>query len=207
MVTLITTIKNKNQLESLYRNLVCLEPDRKLGLDFLCLASQDLYLECRNKIPALFDGGECIVVSVPDPDFKCAKEYLTDKNKYVFLSSSDYVMSFGCVGKLYRDYLENRDAGFISGMALNFGNAFYWVKDVYGYPDFCGLREKELFNGLNPIDIASPRALMTKTSIFKDVYCSANVDGGFEYSFGIKLRRQGYQNYLDTRVELRQEVK
>lgn len=183
-----------------------MEPDWKLGLDILCLVpNKDLYLQCRDFLLDRVDRGECLVSYVQGEDFKFAIDNLTDKNKYVFLLDNGYILPLGGIGKIYQSYLEKRDAGFISAFATFYGGAFYWVKDIYGYPDYIGIKERTLEKELEEVDIASPRGLMTKTSLFKDIYCSPNIDGGFDYSFGIKLRRQGYQNYVNTKVAMRQE--
>lgn len=208
MITLITLIKNEQQLDNFKRNLVSLESTFNLGLDILCLVNdKNFYLKVRDYLLLAINRGECRIEYIEGENIKKAKDFITDNNPYVFILDCDYILPMGGIDTLYMNYLEKPNAGFISGMALNFGNAFYWVEDVYDSPYFQGIENIKLKEGLVAVDVSAPRALLTKTYLFKEVYCAENVDGAFDYSFGIKLRRQGYQNYLNTNVKLRQEIK
>ena len=81
----------------------------------------------------------------------------------------------------------------------------YWVDDIYGsetkWPKFVKSNEKELSGTTVDIDIASPYGMLTKMDLYRELFCLSDLDGYSGYSYGIRLRRQGYRNLLDTRVE------
>lgn len=205
MITIITIVHFESDFEGLKRNLASLEPDWKLGLNLLCLATNEkIFLECRNFLKENIDRGECLVVYEKKAEvegFKAANGYLNDEG-WVLLLDNAWVLPEGTLEKLYKQTLEIRGPGFISAVAGINENMFLWVKDIYDIPDFIGANINEL-SGMVPIDIAAPRGLLTQTKLFKEVFCTGGIDGAGEFSYGIKLRRQGYQNYLNTEVKMR----
>lgn len=201
MVTLIYPITRRQSLESLKRSLANLEPDWKLGVDLLCVVKwKNLYTEVRDYLQANVDRGEVLTVYEPDGDpLKRAKEYIGSKNKYVYLSG-EVVIPYNALGKLYRNYIENPNLGFVTGISTDYPLA-YWVEDIYGWSKFIRSNEKNLEGDTIEIDISSPYGMLTKTDLYKELFCMSDLDEYSGYSYGIRLRRQGYKNLLDMRVE------
>lgn len=199
MISLVTIIESESDFDNLKRNLNSLEPDWKLGVDILCLvADEELYPKVRNYLQGVADKGDCLVV-FGEPFFEEVKQYLNDKNEYIFLLGKGTILPSGSLTRLYFDYLLYRGAGFVSG-----AGSYIKVKDFY--KEFVGnkiILDNSEPNGIDYVDSCKPKALLTKTNLFKEFW--QDVEDYGEYSYGINLRRKGYQNYIDNRVVLRQE--
>lgn len=206
MISIITSISDRAGFENLKRSLINLEPDWSLGVDIICLVRDEkLYVESRNFLRENVDRGECLVLfNETDEPFKEGVNIVTDKNPYVYLASEKVLIPRGGVTKLYRDYLEKPKAGLISGRFVEYPTV-YWVKDVYGeLPHYIYSNERDIGLGLlMGIDTCTASGLMTKTDLYRELFGFSDLDGYGGYSFGIRLRRQGYKNYLDTGVELK----
>lgn len=201
MVTVITLVSNREGFDNLKRNIVSFESDWKIGLDILCIVSDyNLYLECRNFLHENVDKGECLVVYEQDATLKSGKEYLDWKNEYVFLLAENVRVPSGGITKLYKTYLEKPQAGFITG-EWNLFPTVRWVKDIYGAPKYIYSNEPSPYGLRMDIDVAEVYGIMTKTNLYKELFCLDNLDGYGSHSFGIRLRRQGYKNYINTGVE------
>lgn len=200
MISIVSLVTKTAGFENLKRNLISLEPDWKLGVDILCLVDdKELYLEVRDFLAQSVNRGEVLVVY--DESLKAGKEYLSNKNEFVFLLSEDTLIPGGCLTKLYQDYIEKREAGFISGIDKSFPSVF-WVKDLYGQPKYVFSNEKDL-EGLAEVDTSPIYGLLTRASTYKELFCLGDLDGYGSLSYGIRLRRQGYQNYINTGVAYR----
>lgn len=202
MITIITSITSQEGFETLKRSLYNFEPDWKLGLDLLCFVhKQELYLECRNFLLDAVDRGECLVVYEEKKTLKVGREYLSPKNEFVFLLNEGVLVPFGGIGKLYKDYFEKNTAGFICGVEKDIPQVF-WVKDIYGCPQYIYSNNDNLAkNGLVEVDVSNITGMLTKTSLYEELFCYGDLDGYGSLSYGIRLRRQGYKNFIDTRVE------
>lgn len=201
MISVITLISSRSGLEVLKRNLASLEPDWKLGVDLLCIVNdKTLYLECRDYLLTAVDRGECLVVYDDNGKLKSGLEYIWGNNPYVFLLKEGVILPRGTLKRLYKNYLENPNAGFITGDCGEYP-AIWWVKDIYGSPRYVYQNEKPGVQSITEVDVCLDGGLMTKYGLYKDVYCLGELDGYGEYSFGVRLRRQGYQNYINTGVE------
>lgn len=205
MISIITSVSSEEGFENLKRSLINLEPDWKLGVDLLCFVSdKNLYLECRDFLKENVDRGECLVLFEEGEPFKKGVEIVSGKNPYVFLASEKVLIPRGGVTQLYKDFLEKPKAGLISGRFTAYPTV-YWVKDIYGeLPHYIYSNEKDIGLGLlMDIDTCTISGVMTKTDLYKELFNFSNLEGYGGYSFGIRLRRQGYKNYLDTGVELK----
>ena len=199
MITIITLINNQEDYEVLKRNLVSLETDWDLGLALLCIVSnKELYLEVRNFLLENVNRGECRVVY--GSSLKDGKDYLSDNNSLVFLLNVGVIIPQNTLTRLYKNYVDKPQAGFISGILKEYPIAC-WVKNIYSHPQFVYFNEKEKYDLLMDVDVSACWGLLTKVSLYKELFCTEGLDGYGEYSFGIKLRRQGYKNYVDTGVE------
>lgn len=206
MISIITSISDNEGFENLKRSLINLEPDWQLGVDLLCIVRDEkLYLESRDFLRENVDRGECLVLfEDTDEPFKRAVEIVSNKNKYVYLASEKILIPRGGITQLYKDFLEKPKAGLITGRFTGFPTV-YWVKDVYDeLPHYIYSNEKDLGLGLlMDIDTCTISGVMTTMDLYKELFDFSNLEGYGGYSFGIRLRRQGYKNYLDTGVELK----
>lgn len=210
MVTVITVIKDSKDFNILKRNLISLESNWNLGVDVLCLVSdQKLYLECREYITKAYNAEQSLVAYNKEASLKSAKEYLTFKNEYVFLLGRGVKIPSGVLFALLKDYTNNPKAGFFSGVLNNVPTAS-WVEDIYSPAHFKYLYENDpmrIDGEIINVDIYPIMGLMTKTSLYREYFCLPDLEDYGEYSFGIRLRRQGYENYIDTNVKYRNGVK
>ena len=202
MISVITTITNRKNLKTLQENLVALEADWHLGVDLLCLVgNENLYLEVRDYVASAVDKGEPLVV-YDDKGLKAGQEYLGSRNEYVFLLGENIRIPTGCLTKLMKDFDNKKSAGFIGGVRKELPSV-YWVDDIYGSPHYVYSNEKKDLEGLIEVDVSPVYGLLTKTQLYKELFCLSDLDGYGSLSYGIRLRRQGYKNYLSMEVGLR----
>ncbi len=203
MITVITKISNDKGFNLLKKNLTNLEPDWKIGLNLLCVISdKNLYLKCRDYLQCNIERGECLVVFNEKDGLKAAKDYLNNSNDLVFLLNEGVELSYGGLGKLYETFMEKPWAGFITGLFKEYPQV-YWVKDLYGSPQFIYYDKNKSFDLIMGIDISPVFGILTKKSLYKELFCLSDLENYGGYSYGIRLRRQGYQNYINTGVILR----
>ena len=201
MISIITFINFKEDFEVLKRNLVSLEPDWGIGVDLLCIVTnKNLFLECRDFLLKNVDRGECLVEYNERATLKSGVEYLNNKNDYVLLLRPGFLIPDGGVAKLYKSFLEKPQAGFIAGRCINLPTA-HWTSNIYGKPEeFFYWRPGFDEGGLVEVDMDAIQCVLTKADLYREIYCSEDLEDYQGYSYGIKLRRQGYQNYVDTKV-------
>ena len=198
-------ITDRKGFDFLKRNLVNLEPDWKLGVDLLCMVqNKNLYTEVRNYLQTDIDRGEVLIIHEPEGNLlKKAKNYIGTKNEYVYLSAEQKI-PYNVLEKLYKSYLEKQSLGFVTGIYTTYPEV-YWVDDIYNSgeksPKFFSTDEKEIPGSVVNIDTASPYGMLTKTDLYKELFCMEDLDKFGKYSYGIRLRRKGYQNLLDMSVE------
>ena len=199
MITIITLVSSRDGFETLKRNLINFEPDWNLGVDLLCLVSdKKLYLECRDFLLDNANRGECRVVL--GDSLKHGREEIEGKNPYIFILGEGILIPFGGLTRLYNTMSDKPQAGFVSGVFKQYP-VVYWVKDIYGSPKYVYSNEKTNYDLRMSVDVAPVHGLLTKTNLYKELFCMSDLDGYGGYSFGIRLRRQGYKNYVDTGVE------
>ena len=201
MITITTILSGRSGFEALKRNLVSLEPDWKIGVDILCVVTdKSLFVECRNFLNENVDKGECLVFYDKDATLKSVGEYLGSRNPLVFILAENVILPIGGLSKLYRNYLEYPDAGFVTGECKDYP-VVRWVRDIYGAPQYIYSNEKTEYDLFTKIDVCPVLGILTKTHLYKELFCLDNLEGYGSYSYGIRLRRQGYQNYINTGVE------
>ena len=199
MITVITSITKQQGFENLQRNLVSFESDWQLGMDILCLvADKQLYLEVRDYLKQNVDRGESLIV-YDEGGLKAGGEYLGNRNEFVFLLDEDTLIPSGHITKLYNNYLDKRGAGFISGIEREFP-CVLWVEDLYAQPRYIWSNTKDQ-HGLIEVDTSPVYGILTKANTYKELFCLGDLDSYGSLSYGIRLRRQGYQNYVNTEVE------
>lgn len=203
MISVITSVIDRQGFENLERNLISLEPDWNLGMDLLCIVKEEnLFEEVGDFLKKGVNRGKCVVVQ-DDKGLKAGGDYLEYKNDYVFLLDNRMLLQSGSITSLQKGFLDNPTAGFIGGLNGN-QPSVYWVKDIYGVPQYI-YSEGDLERGLIEVDTSSVHGILTKTNLFEELFGLSDLDGYGSLSFGIRLRRQGYQNYVDTRVRYREE--
>lgn len=204
MITVIYPLTTRKGFEKLKRNLNSLEPDWELGIDFLCIiGDKDLYLEARDYLLERIDRGGCLVsYSESENLLRAGVDLVDSKNKYIYLANENLIMPHGSITKLYKDLLERPEAGFISGVYTKYPSV-YWVKDIYGLPQYIYSNEKPEFAAIMDIDTTTTYGLLTKVDLYKELFSLSDLEGYGSYSYGIRLRRQGYKNYIDTGVQFK----
>ena len=199
MISIVNSITKPLGLDNLKRNLVSLETDIHLGINLLCLVNEkNLYLEVRDFLTLAVNWGECLVEYEEDSlGLKNGKKYVTDKDEYVFLLGEDVLIPSGTITKLYEDYLFKKEAGFVAGAVVE-KLPIFWVEDVYSEsPEYLS---RSVTDRIVLVDNCRIQGLLTKTDLYKEIFCSDDLPVYGELSYGIKLRRRGYQNYLDTEL-------
>ena len=206
MVTLITLISGRKGFDNLKKTLVNLEPDWKIGLNILCLVSdENIFPEVRNYLVNVVNRGECLIEYVKNGTLKSGEPFLSDKKEFVFLLDENIVLPFRGLSKLVNNYVEKSTAGVISGIVENSPN-FFWVENIYDeFPDYkCSDRKLEDYALLENVDICPSVGMLTEKSLYREFFCSEDLESYGENSFCIKLRRRGYMNYVNTGVKYKQ---
>lgn len=203
MVEVIVLLNSFEQYLAYRRNLYILGLDLGLIKNMITFcADENLYIELRNADSVLTSTNNLILWYQEDSFIKNIQEVnnsLRINPEYVFILEGDYLIPAHCLQKLLVDYIEHPMAGFVSAVSTVNGEEFYYSKDIYDGPDFTILNEKDLTGGVLEIDTALPKVMLIRKQVFDDNF-DKKLDGFGQYSFGIKLRRQGYKNYLDTGV-------
>ncbi len=204
MISIITSVTNEKNLDRLKTSYFNVEKDMQLGLNWLCLVNNEgLYLECRN----FFDSSDkenLVVYSRKENLNKESIQYLTWANPYTYIANENVIIPSGGLTKLYKDFLEKPTAGLITGEFIEFPIS-YWVKDIYGDAEYINPSSVDgnNFEMLMDIDTTSIYGIMTPTNLFKEYFGMGDLENYGNRSYGIRLRRQGYKNYLDTSVKFR----
>ena len=205
MITIVTYISTQQGFENLKKSIINLESDYGLGLNILCIVGEkELYLTCRNWLQMNVDRAGCLTVFYDgDNPLEWSKENLTFNDPYVYLANQNVVIPRGGISLLYSDYVYKPTAGFISGLFAEYPTVC-WVEDIYDVgSERYRWGDKKIHNdNLAEVDTVYPTGLLTKSLVFRDLFCKTKLEGYDNLSYGIRLRRQGYKNYLDTRVRL-----
>ena len=115
------------------------------------------------------------------------------------MSNENIVLPAQCVSRLARHYIERRGAGFYAGHFTEYETT-YWVSEIYSdNPERIKWSDQ---SGLVKVDTAIPFAMITRLANFKDLFCQAELGEFGPLSYGIRLRRQGYENYVDFDVKI-----
>ena len=205
MITLIIPITNRQGYENFKRSLVNLETDWHLGINVVCLVAdgnEKLLLECKKFLTENIDLGNCLVLHEKGDLYKKASLYIGLSDDYVFLANENVVIPLNAITKLYADYLEYRGAGFITGVFEAYPTV-YWVEDIYEDKDprYIYSNERPLLDRIVEVDVSATYGILTKSSLYRSLYCLHNHKKYGQLSYGIWLRRQGYKNYIDTTVK------
>lgn len=201
MVNIVFTVTTRKGLANLERSLINIAPDL-VGNRVLCLVQGEpqLYVDCRQSIKEKIDKCETLVVYVEEDEhlFRKADEYL-DKGDFVFVSNENVILPKRCVSRLANHYIERRGAGFYAGHFVEYETT-YWVSDIYNdKPERIKWKDQQ---GLVEVDTAIPFAMVTRLKTFKELFCQAELGDFGPLSYGIRLRRQGYINYVDFDVRI-----
>lgn len=131
------------------------------------------------------------------------KEHISDKNEFVFLVEDDGLFPTRTLKKLTQRYLENTDAGFISGIEIGRWGHLHigaWeFDDIYNPTTTTSPPKKE---GIHKIDAAGLYCCLTKTKTYlKHNFEPLDKALGPDAHFGLTLRQKGFLNYVDYDVQ------
>lgn len=200
MVTLITVLNDKNNLNLLKQNLLAVQSTKQYGLDIICITKdKELYLTCRDILMDDEDS-ESLVIYEKKATLEQAAKYISDKNEYVFLLKEGIKIPFDGLTQLLRDYYINNHAGFISAL-FNSYPIIYKIDDIYGKFENYHYKDSWEENSLVEVDTTPVKAMLTKTKLYKDIFCKDDLVDWKDYSYGVQLRRKGYKNFIDTKIK------
>ena len=203
MISVVIPIAKAGGIQRFRRILVGLEADRHLGLDILGITNdQDTFIEARNSIS---DSGVLLAYSEKEELLKAAEQYLNPNNKYVFLTNGNLVIPSKAITKMYRHFLNNRGVGFVSGVIDR--PVVYWVDNILSNsdsPKYVYSSERNDLDDFAQIDTTGVYGMLTKYSLYKEYYCMQDLEKFRGYSFGVRLVRSGYQNYVDNTIHLKE---
>ena len=202
MITIILSISYQGGFGNLKRNVVNIDKDLRAGNSLLCIVSdKKLYVECRDFIREYFGGVNCLVVfSTRQLPLRESLEYLGDKNEFVFVANENLYLPPNTISGLYKDYTEHPKAGFIAGHFIEYPVG-YWVNDIYSRAPKVIYSDERKLEDFQEVDInLPPYGLLTRTNLFKDFFFRSLAHNG---NYGLTLRRQGYTNYVDTKIRFR----
>lgn len=126
---------------------------------------------------------------------------------YVFGIEDDTLVPEDSLKKLLKGYSLNKGVGFIEGVELGRWGATYvgaWkCDDIYNPTRILSLSEQEASGGLQAIDSGGFYCFLTKldTYLEHEFKPYENNALGPDADFGLSLRRNGYQNYIDTSIQ------
>lgn len=207
MISIIYPVPGERELEILKRTIVNLELDWRLGLEIICV----VWTESVRKVVRDFldenvgvRTGKVVMYEGHEPYKQC--EALSDESEFVFLSPAR--IPWACVSRLYEDFKKKPKAGLITGVNIDCGGAFpNEVDNLYSNaPKLVNVRKNSDTDELEEIGTAPLMGIMTKTKTFKELIGLEDLPCCGVYSYGIRLKRQGYQNWQDKNVRYREEV-
>ena len=133
-------------------------------------------------------------------------DYKFAKSNYIFGVEDDTIVPPDALIKLHHGYMIYPNAGFIEGLELGRHSDTYvgaWrVDDIYTTSSFTSLSEQDISGEIQPIDSGGLYCFLTKYHAYIDHIFKPfeNNDLGPDANFGISLRRDGYENFIDTSI-------
>ncbi|WP_088319576.1 hypothetical protein [Kineosporia sp. R_H_3] len=123
-------------------------------------------------------------------------------SEYVFGLEDDTIVPRMALQRLYETYALFPHAGFVSGVELGrwgIAHVGAWLADnVY---ETISLKTPPMGEGIQPVDAAGFYCFLTKTQHYRKHTFKPYEDAlGPDVDFGLALRRNGYQNYLNWSV-------
>lgn len=227
--TIILPISRDKYIDRIFSSLELLECDRSLTNLLVIVDSRDnqnLYLKARNltneikfkeKLCFAFsdDGsgdidtidGRRIRISNIHNQFRVILKTSNLKNSdFIFGIEDDTLFPEDSLLKFQNFYSLNPHAGFIEGLELGRHSCTYagaWkVDDVYTTSSFTSISEEDVQKGVSSIDSGGFYCFMTRLETYTNHLFKPfeNNDLGPDADFGISLRRNGFENFIDSSV-------
>ncbi len=218
ITTIILTISRKDFLTEVLTSLELLECDAT-RTNILCIVDGDsnLYLHVRNLIQDLKFNTR-LTVQYPDKtpikkydvNFRrnriaklhiFAKDYIGDCDN-VFLTEDDTIIPRDTLHKLLKIRSENLSFGMAEGVELGRWGIPYvgaWkFDDIYEPKVLTSLERKE--SGIDTIDAGGFYCSLIKTDLYKLFSFDLFENLGPDISFGLDLRRTGYEVFIDWSI-------
>lgn len=202
MVTVICKITSALGFENLKKTITHLEYDQHLGVNLLCLVNdKQLFLNMRDYCQEAYDIGQHLVV-FDDGDIDI-KNLLTGSDEYVLVLNENVVLPRCAISDFYDVYKQDKNAGLVTGDFVEY-NIPYWTEDFYSNVLNSSSREEHRINNeIIEIDTTPIFAILTKIELYTELSLETPLEGLGSSSYGIRLRRLGYRNYMTTKVSLR----
>ena len=203
MISVIFSITGRQGFENFKETVVHELPDlSRKGVNTLCLVNdKNLYLECRDFLQNAILETEILTHYVEDKNPLVRASDLLAKDKYVFIVNENIVLPSGALRKLYRAFVEYPFAGFMAGHLTDY-NVEYWVENVY--MDYSPTKRcNKSLTGMVEIDTCIPYAILTKSILFKELFFEKPIGDYGSLSFGVRLRRKGYRNFVLGNVKVK----
>lgn len=216
--TVILLVSKKDHLAQMFARLELLKCDKKkTNLLVYVDGPLTLFQSARNyTVNSKFNQKLCVNRNKGQPDVSNQrkrrrriadihneiKEHIANCD-YVFLVEDDTLLPTNALDKLIGHALIDGYAGFISGVQLGrhgFLHVGAWKVDSVYEP--YGIESTGVDEGLQPVDAAGLYCCLIK----KDLYMAHHFEPfekilGPDVDLGIKLRQQGYQNYVDYSIK------
>lgn len=213
MVILVFQVGTITAMGNLRHSLANILPDTNEDTKILCVVGDDeLYPRVRNIIddamsdlppkPSGYIEHLTVLAASKHGMFNEAKDYIEpgiSASTRVFVSNCSVVLPMGSVTKLLYDYYLFPNAGMITGLFDEFPQPC-WLENVYSNNSpTVKWDERKTNPGLVEIDTYLPYGIVMRLEEFRDTDFS--YDGEYKGLFpGVRLRRLGYKNYLDTTI-------
>jgi hypothetical protein len=221
VVTIVVPVSRSDNLSLFFTSLENLQCDaRKTNLLAIVDGSDDLYLEVRNfvqnsrfneKLTVKFASAQKARLRGERrkriADIHNYAKTIIGDCKYVFSLEDDTIIKRDALAQLLRTYREYPHAGLVSGLELGRWGTYYigaWkLDDIYNPTLVQSLMPESPQRALVEVDGTGLYCLLTKREHYVDHFFKDLEDGamGPDIEFGVSLRREGYTNIVDWRVQ------
>ena len=216
-VTIILLVSREEYIEKVLSSIELLDcSSESTNLFAVVDSNNELFVKTRNlvektrfnkKLVVKYDGGFIDKHDYLARRYRIAdihnyiKKYLFNSD-YIFIVEDDTIIQSDTLKKLLLNYRIKPNAGFIEGVQLGRWGTPYvgaWkVDNVYEPTEITSI-VKNSENNLEKIDTGGFYCVLTKFNTYYnhkfDVY--GNNILGPDFNFGLSLRREGYENYID----------
>jgi hypothetical protein len=222
-VTIVLPVSRSDYLLQVFTALEMMECDEsKTTLLVIVDGDATLFVDVRNRVElSKFSERLCVQYNSKKPVKKYsvphrrkriadihnfAKQYI-GKSDFILGVEDDTLIPPHTLDRFMQDYAEKPFAGFIEGVELGRWGVYYigaWkFDDVYEpttVTSQLGLDEE--LSPLQEIDSGGFYCFLTRKEVYMDHEFDTFENGtlGPDVNFGISLRREGYMNYIDWRV-------
>lgn len=217
MITIILPVSRPNYLRVVFDRLEMLECDRN-ETNLLCYVDGDIQLFQTARdltVNSKFADRLCVYRRRGIPNVgsvRARRQRIADihnelkanigKSEYLFLIEDDTLFSSNTLRKLMNKLTESRNVGLVSGIELGRWGYLHigaWrVDDVY---DTKVIRSVPLEDGVQKVDATGLYCCVVRAENYlRHNFAPFNEAIGPDVGFGIDLRRQGLNNYVDFSV-------